>query len=186
MTLSLEREEVILVDENDRPLGIAPKLAAHRNGQLHRAVSVQLRDWQGRLLLQKRHIGKYHSGGLWTNTCCGHPRSGETAIGAAQRRLTEEMGIACPLSPLFSTRYRADLDHGMIEHEVVHVFGGRYEGEVRPNPTEADDFAWLTLQELTSDIARAPNSYSIWFRIYIRDHEAALTSEPRRGESHDL
>ena len=175
MTLAVEHEEVILVDENDQPLATAPKLVAHRQGQLHRAVSVQLQDHQGRLLLQKRHIGKYHSGGLWTNTCCSHPRPGEMAINAAQRRLTEEMGIACPLLPLFSTRYRAELDHGMIEHELVHVFGGRYEGEVRPNPAEADGFAWLTLQELTADVARAPDRYSVWFQIYLRDHGLALT-----------
>jgi isopentenyl-diphosphate delta-isomerase len=110
MTAALEREEVILVDEDDRPLGVAPKLAAHRQGQLHRALSVQLQDRHGRLLLQKRHIGKYHSGGLWTNTCCGHPRPSETAIDAAHRRLKEEMGISCPLLPLFSARYRAELD----------------------------------------------------------------------------
>jgi isopentenyl-diphosphate delta-isomerase len=177
MTRAVETEEVILVDESDRALGTAPKLAVHRDGQLHRAVSVQLRDSQGRLLVQKRHIGKYHSGGLWTNTCCGHPRPGETPIAAAQRRLTEEMGISCPLSPLFSTRYRAELDHDMIEHEVVHVFGGRYDGEVRPNPAEADGFAWLTPHELASDLTRAPYRYSAWFQIYLRDHRSALTSE---------
>ena len=177
MTSAAEREEVILVDENDRPLGTAPKLAAHRSGQLHRALSVQLQDRDGRLLLQKRHVGKYHSGGLWTNTCCGHPRPGETAIDAAHRRLLEEMGIACQLSPLFSIRYRADLDHGMIEHELVHVFGGKYDGAVRPNPAEADGFAWLTLQELASDVDRAPECYSVWFRIYLRDHGSALIAK---------
>jgi isopentenyl-diphosphate delta-isomerase len=175
MTLAVETEEVTLVDESDRELGAAPKLAAHRGGHLHRAVSVQLQDSRGRLLLQKRHIGKYHSGGLWTNTCCGHPRPGETPIAAAQRRLTEEMGISCELSLLFSTRYRAVLDHNMIEHEFVHVFGGTYDGGVRPNPAEADGFAWLTLQDLVSDVARAPNRYSAWFQIYLRDHRPALT-----------
>jgi isopentenyl-diphosphate Delta-isomerase len=177
VTPVVEHDEVILVDEDDRPLGTAPKLAAHRHGQLHRAVSVQLQDRQGRLLLQKRYIGKYHSGGLWTNTCCSHPRPGETAIDAAQRRLAEEMGIACRVSPLFSTRYRADLDHGMIENEVVHVFGGNYSGEVRPNPAEADGFAWLTLLEVQSEVARAPDRYSVWFRLYLRDHASALTAQ---------
>jgi isopentenyl-diphosphate Delta-isomerase len=176
MTAALEREEVILVDEDDRPLGVAPKLAAHRQGQLHRALSVQLQDRHGRLLLQKRHIGKYHSGGLWTNTCCGHPRPSETAIDAAHRRLKEEMGISCPLLPLFSARYRAELDKGMIEHELVHVFGGKYNGEIRPDPAEADGFAWLTWEELTTDIARGPERYSVWFRLYLRDHGSALTA----------
>jgi len=169
-----DREEVVLVDESDRELGRAPKLAAHRSGQLHRALSVQLQDRAGRLLLQKRHAGKYHSGGLWTNTCCSHPRPGEAAIDAARRRLGEEMGIACPLSPLFTTRYRADVGTGMIEHELVHVFGGKYDGPVRPDPAEADGFAWLTPEELAADVARAPEHYSVWFRIYLRDHKSAL------------
>ena len=157
-------------------LGTAPKLAAHHQGHLHRALSIQLQDRDGRLLLQKRHIGKYHSGGLWTNTCCGHPRPGETTVDAAHRRLREEMGIGCRLSPLFWTRYRADLDRGMIEHELVHVFGGKYEGEVRPNPAEADGFAWLTPQELASDVDRVPERYSVWFRIYLRDYGSAFVS----------
>jgi isopentenyl-diphosphate delta-isomerase len=177
MTLAADREEVILVDENDRELGRAPKLAAHRSGALHRALSVQLQGRDGRLLLQKRHVGKYHSGGLWTNTCCSHPRPGEPAIDAARRRLLEEMGIACPLSPLFSTRYRAELDHGMIEHELVHVFGGKYDGAVRPDPAEADGFAWLTLEEVEADVARAPERYSVWFRLYLRDHRLALIAK---------
>jgi isopentenyl-diphosphate delta-isomerase len=176
MTPAADREEVILVDENDRPLGVAPKLAVHRSGQLHRALSVQLQGRSGRLLLQKRHIGKYHSGALWTNTCCGHPRPGEAAIEAAHRRLREEMGIACRLSPLFTTSYRADLDHGMIEHELVHVFGGEYDGAVRPDPAEAEGFAWLTMEEVEADVARVPERYSVWFRIYLRDHGAALTA----------
>jgi isopentenyl-diphosphate delta-isomerase len=174
MTAAADREEVILVDESDRPLGTAPKLAAHRSGQLHRALSVQLHDRSRRLLLQKRHVGKYHSGGLWTNTCCSHPRPGEATIDAAHRRLREEMGIDCRLSPLFTTSYRAELDHSMIEHELVHVFGGEYDGVVRPDPVEADGYAWLTLEEVEADVARAPERYSVWFRLYLRDHGAAL------------
>ena len=106
-----EEDQVILVDAGDRAIGTAPKLAAHREGLLHRAVSVQLRDHSGRLLLQKRHIGKYHSGGLWSNTCCSHPRPGEDTVAAAQRRLLEEMGIACSLTRLFTASYRAEWAH---------------------------------------------------------------------------
>lgn len=174
MTQSDEPEQVILVNEQDRPLGTAPKLAAHREGRLHRAISVQLSDGRGRLLLQKRHIGKYHSGGLWTNTCCSHPRPGETTADAAVRRLEEEMGICCALRPLFTTHYRADVGNGLIEHEIVHVFAGEYDGSICPDPREADGFAYVTPEELVSDLredAQRPASrYSVWFKLYARDH----------------
>lgn len=180
MTLADDREQVILVDEHDRPLGAAPKLAAHRDGRLHRAISVQLSDSRGRLLLQKRHVGKYHSGGLWTNTCCSHPRPGETIADAAVRRLEEEMGIRCPLRPLFTTRYKADVGNGMIEHEVVHVFAGDYDGRVCPDPREADGFAYVTPEELAADLredAKHPSSrYSAWFKLYARDHWQLLAA----------
>src|SRR5689334_21695042 len=118
-------DQVILVDADDRPLGTMAKLEAHRRGLRHRAVSVIVRDGKNRLLLQQRAAVKYHSPGLWTNTYCSHPRPGEAAIDAARRRLAEEMGVACALSFLFSTHYRADVPGGLIEDEVVHVFGGR-------------------------------------------------------------
>ena len=170
-----EEEQVILVDDQDRAIGAAPKLAAHREGRLHRAISVQLRDDSGRLLLQKRHIGKYHSGGLWTNTCCSHPRPGEEVHSAAQRRLTEEMNISCPLTHLFTTRYCAVVDNGMTEHELVHCFGGLYAGNIRPDPKEADGYAWMDLDELRQEVDLAPARYSLWFRIYLRDHWTEIT-----------
>jgi isopentenyl-diphosphate delta-isomerase len=175
MSLSNDDDQVILVDASDRAIGTAPKLAAHREGLLHRAVSVQLRDQSGRLLLQKRHIGKYHSGGLWSNTCCSHPRPGEDTAAAAQRRLQEEMGISCPLTPLFTTCYRAVLDNAMTENEVVHCFGSLYVGEVRPNPTEAEDHSWIHVDNLRREVNEHPERYSAWFRIYLRDHWAELT-----------
>ena len=170
-----EEEQVVLVDADDLTIGAAPKLAVHRQGLLHRAVSVQLRDNNGRLLLQKRHVGKYHSGGLWTNTCCSHPRPGEEIAAAAQRRLFEEMGIACPLTHLFTTCYRAVLDNGMTEHELVHCFGGLYGGEVRPDPREAEGYAWMGIDDLRQDVSGAAERYSAWFRIYLRDHWPELT-----------
>jgi isopentenyl-diphosphate delta-isomerase len=174
MMHQIDAEQVILVDAKDRAVGVAPKLSAHREGRLHRAISVQLRDASGRLLLQKRHGGKYHSGGLWTNTCCSHPRPGEATEGAARRRLMEEMGIACALVPLFKTRYRALLDNGLTEHELVHCFGGLYGGEVRPDPGEVEGYAWVEADELRRDVDKTPNRYSAWFRIYVRDHWAEI------------
>lgn len=170
MSQEADGEQVILVDAEDQATGLAPKLAAHQDGRLHRAISVQLTDASGRLLLQKRHGRKYHSGGLWTNTCCSHPRPGEAAESAAQRRLMEEMGITCPLVPLFKIRYRAVLDNGLTEHEFVHCFGGLYSGAVRPDPAEADGYQWVEPEELRRDVQREPGRYSAWFRIYVSDH----------------
>ncbi len=175
MRLSDEEDQVILVDASDRAIGAAPKLAAHRKGLLHRAISVQLRDQSGRLLLQKRHIGKYHSGGLWSNTCCSHPRPGENTAAAAQRRLLEEMGITCPLTRLFTTSYRAVLDKGMTENEMVHCFGGFYVGEVRPDPSQAEDYSWTHIDKLRREVDEHPERYSAWFCIYLRDHWVELT-----------
>jgi isopentenyl-diphosphate delta-isomerase len=163
-------EHVVLVDEDDVPVGTAPKLAAHREGCLHRALSVIVRDRQGRILLQKRHVGKYHSGGLWTNTCCSHPRPDEPVQVAAVRRLREEMGFSCRVQPLISVTYRADVGNGLIEHELVHVFAGLYEGPVRPEPAEADGYDWVEPAALQADMARSPERYSVWFKKYCAEH----------------
>ena len=163
-------ERLILVDEDDREIGTGGKLAVHREGQLHRALSVVIRDPAGRLLLQKRSAAKYHSGGLWTNTCCSHPRPGEPIGAASTRRLEEEMGISCPLLPLFVTRYRAELDGGMTEHELVHVLGGLHAGPVRPDPAEADGYAWSEPGWLRRDLETNPDAYSVWFRKYLLQH----------------
>jgi isopentenyl-diphosphate Delta-isomerase len=180
MTPADINDHVILVDAQDREIGTAPKLPAHRDGRLHRAISVQILDRSGRLLLQKRQVAKYHSGGLWTNTCCSHPRPGESAFDAAHRRLQEEMGIATPLRPLFTTTYRAALDNGLIEHEFVHVFGGVHGGAVVPHPDEADGFEWTTIETLRTSIAQQPDRYTAWFRIYLRDHWDMITAQ-RKG-----
>lgn len=159
-------ERVVLVDAEDRETGTADKLQAHREGLLHRAISVLIRDSRGRLLLQKRHAGKYHSGGLWTNCCCSHPRPGEAPLAAAHRRLKEEMGFDCRLEPLGLTSYRAGVGDGLTEHEVVHLFAGSYDGPIRPNPQEADGFAWTDTEELAADMAARPGRYTAWFRHY--------------------
>lgn len=178
MRVASQSEEVILVDEHDRPLGTSPKIAAHRKGLLHRAISVQVSDTRGRLILQKRHIGKYHSGGLWSNTCCSHPRPGEPTADAAARRLEEEMGIGCPLRPLFTTRYKADVGNGLVEHEIVHVFAGVYDGRVCPDPLEAEGYAHVAPEELEADLRqdslRPASRYTPWFKLYAREYWSLL------------
>ena len=160
-------DEVILVDAEDRALGTIGKLAAHRQGLRHRALSVVLRDRGGRLLLQARAAGKYHSAGLWTNTCCSHPRPDESVATAAARRLGEEMGIACPLTFLFATHYRAMVSNELIEDEVVHVFGGRFDGVPDPDPHEVGDWSWRTPDQIAAGIAATPQAYTVWFRKYL-------------------
>jgi isopentenyl-diphosphate delta-isomerase len=162
-------EHVVLVDRNDRPLGVMEKLAAHREGRLHRALSVVLRSADGKkLLLQRRAASKYHSGGAWTNTCCSHPRPGEDPGEAAVRRLREEMGIAVEaLEPLFTTVYRAPVGAGLTEYEFVHVFGCAWDGPINPDPAEVEDHAWFDAAELRKDIAAHPERYSVWFKTYV-------------------
>ena len=162
-------EEVILVDAEDCELGTAPKLAAHERGDLHRAFSILIHDGAGNLLLQKRHCGKYHSGGLWTNACCGHPRPGEDTLAAAARRLEEEMGFTCPLSPMGTLIYRANVGGGLIEHELVHLFSGRHEGPIHPDPREAEDHAWRPLREIRREAVASPERFTVWFRRYLQE-----------------
>src|SRR5258707_1092130 len=138
-------EQLILVDEGNRAVGTAGKEAVHRSGLLHRAFSIFIVDDQGRILLQQRNPRKYHSGGLWANSCCGHPRPGERTVSAARRRLQEELGVTTTLSFGFFSRYRADLDQGMQENEYVYVFFGRLSGEPRPDPAEVAAVQSLSL-----------------------------------------
>jgi isopentenyl-diphosphate delta-isomerase len=167
-------EYVVLVDDDDNAIGVAPKLRAHEEGLRHRAISVFVVNSRGELLLQRRHVGKYHSGGLWTNTCCSHPRPKEPVAPAAHRRLTEEMGFACPLRPLFVTSYRAQLSGGLIENELVHVFGGIYDGEVRPDPAEVDDLKWQSPEQIARDLAAHPQHYTVWFAKYVQEFMPAI------------
>jgi len=157
-------DDVIIVDPNDVAVGAAPKLDAHRKGLLHRAISVVIGDRRGRILLHRRAAGKYHSAGLWTNTCCSHPRPGERAIDAAVRRLAEEMGIVCPLVYMFSMNYRAEVSNNLVEHEIVHVFGGHFSGAPAPNPIEVSDWCWKPFSEVESDVDERPENYTVWFR----------------------
>jgi isopentenyl-diphosphate delta-isomerase len=162
----MTREDVILINAADDEIGTEEKLKAHQRGALHRAFSVMIWDSKGRLLLQRRQIDKYHSGGLWTNSCCGHPRPGEAARDAATRRLGEEMGITCRLAPIGTFTYRANLDSGLIEHELVHLFRGVYDGAVAPDPLECDGFSWSTPEAIRRQISTAPQCFSAWCKKY--------------------
>jgi len=155
------RERVILVNEHDVVVGQAEKQAAHRAGALHRAFSVFVQDGAGRVLLQRRALSKYHSGGLWSNTCCGHPRPGEDTRAAAARRLREEMGLECSLEPAGAFVYRAQLGE-LVEHEYDHVFAGRFDGSPAPDPVEVAEWRWVGVEQLEKDLGAFPERYTVW------------------------
>jgi|ERR1041384_1817785 isopentenyl-diphosphate Delta-isomerase len=158
-------ERVVLVNEQDDVIGTEDKTKAHIRGVLHRAFSVFVLNTTGQLLLQQRAITKYHSRGLWSNTCCGHPRPGETIEGASRRRLREEMGFDSDLNELFHFVYRTELEDGLIEHEYDHVLLGSFEGTPKPNPNEVAEWKWADLTTLRTDLKAHPEEYTYWFRI---------------------
>ena len=159
-------EEVILVDKHDVEQGTMEKMEAHKNGgTLHRAFSVFVFNTKGELLLQRRALHKYHSGGLWTNTCCSHPRPGETVREAGNRRLEEEMGMQCKLVELFSFEYKAELDGGMTEWELDHVLLGLSDKEPSINEEEVAEFKYMPLDDIDEDLNKNPQNYTEWFKI---------------------
>jgi len=157
-------ENVILVDENDNQIGIEEKHSAHRAGKLHRAISVFLFNSKGEVLLQKRASGKYHSGGLWTNTCCGHQRPGDDTLSTAKRKLKEEMGIECELEEKFSFIYFVQFDNGMHEHEFDHVLFGTFDGEPKPDPSEAEGWRWVSVEEVDREMKENPEQFTYWLK----------------------
>lgn len=158
-------EQVILVNEQDEELGVLEKIAAHEKGLLHRAFSVFVFNTKHQLLLQRRAATKYHSGGLWTNTCCSHPRPGESTHEAAIRRLEEEMGFTTELLNAFSFVYKASFDNGLTEHEFDHVFTGVYEGPVHINTEEVDRYEYRSFEEIADSLIQEPASFTAWFHI---------------------
>lgn len=162
-------EQVILVDEHDNPVGIEDKLRAHQNGgRLHRAFSIFVFNDREELLLQQRAKQKYHFGGFWSNTCCGHPRPHESIEAAANRRLYEEFGFETDLDERFTFTYQAhDAASGLTEHEFLYVFAGHFEGKPSPAPSEIEAWRWVGLKEIRSDMQASPLRYTPWFRIAI-------------------
>jgi isopentenyl-diphosphate Delta-isomerase len=167
-------ETLILVNEQNRKTGEGEKLAVHRQGALHRAFSIFLFDDAGHVLLQRRYAGKYHSGGLWANTCCGHPRVGEKTITAAHRRLHEELGASAALTFGFRARYETALDHGLTENELVYVYAGRFNGTLALNPEEVSETELMPLDKLVKDASQRPERYAYWLRHYLAQHAAEL------------
>jgi isopentenyl-diphosphate delta-isomerase len=157
--------EVILVDKDDRAIGVMDKLKAHQIGTLHRAFSVFVFNNNGQLLLQQRAVGKYHSGGLWTNTCCSHPLPDEDVLSAANRRLKEEMGLNCHLQKQFDFLYRAEVDNDLIEHEFDHVFFGTTDENPSPSADEVSSWKWADMNEIEDLLKEQPEIFTTWFRI---------------------
>lgn len=160
-------ENVVLVDECDNEIGVEGKLSAHLTGKLHRAISVFIFNDAGQMLLQQRAFSKYHSGGLWSNACCSHPRPGESNLDAAERRLFEEMGIRCELNKVLDFIYKVDLDNDLIEHEFDHVFIGVFNGEPALNLEEAFSWKWMDAGALREDVMLNPGVYTAWFKIIL-------------------
>jgi isopentenyl-diphosphate Delta-isomerase len=167
-------EQVVLVDVSDNEVGTMEKLQAHVEGVLHRAISVFIFNGRGELLLQQRAAGKYHSALQWTNTCCSHPRPGEEPLAAANRRLREEMGIVCELTPAFTFVYKAAFSNGLTEHEFDHVFIGHYEGDIIPDADEVADWKYMSKEEIMQSIAEEPETFTPWFIICIQQNQKEL------------
>ena len=177
----MDDERLILVDEKNRAAGFGGKNAVHRAGLLHRAFSIFIVDGAGRILLQRRSPKKYHSGGLWANSCCGHPRPGEPTLAAARRRLHEELGVTAPLSFGFHSRYRADLDGGMQENEFVYVYFGPLTTAPAPDPAEIAAIDFASAEDIRRRIAREPGAFTYWLRHYIKHHFTDIAQRAKRA-----
>jgi isopentenyl-diphosphate delta-isomerase len=167
----MEKELVILVNEKDEQIGLMEKMEAHEKAVLHRAFSVFIFNSRGEMLLQQRALQKYHSPGLWTNTCCSHPRDGETLEQATRRRLEEEMGMQCELTKAFDFIYKSDVGQGLTEHELDHVFLGETDQEPKINPDEVASWKYMALDEVRVDMKNNPQNYTVWFRIAFKELE---------------
>lgn len=180
--LHLKEEQVILVDQNDEPIGTMGKMEAHEKALLHRAFSVFVMNKNGETMLQQRAAHKYHSPLLWTNTCCSHQRVGETNIEAGKRRLQEEMGFQTDLKELFSFTYKAAFDNGLTEHEFDHVMMGEFEGNPEINPDEVAAWKWMKPADIKKDIEANPDQYTEWFKIIFEKFYSHITLNSTQDE----
>ena len=162
---NMAEEKVILVNEKDEQIGLMPKMEAHQKAVLHRAFSVFIFNNKNELMLQQRALGKYHSPGLWTNTCCSHQRDGESNLEAGTRRLQEEMGFVTPLEEKTSFIYKAPFDNGLTEHELDHIMVGYYNALPIINKDEVESWKWMLLEDVKKDIKEQPELYTAWFKI---------------------
>jgi isopentenyl-diphosphate delta-isomerase len=162
-------EKVILVDQNDQPIGLMNKLEAHEKALLHRAFSVFILNDKNELMLQQRAHHKYHSPLLWTNTCCSHQRENESNIQAGTRRLREEMGFETNLTEMFHFIYKAPFDNGLTEHELDHVMIGNFNGEPNINSEEVESWKWMKIEDVKVDMIEHPNVYTVWFKIIFEE-----------------
>jgi len=160
-----EKDFLILVHEDDKPWGKLEKDLVHQLGILHRAFSVFIFNTKGELLLQQRADNKYHSAGLWTNTCCSHPRWGEEIVDAVERRLGEEMGLKCETGFVFSFQYKANFDNGLTEHELDHVYTGVSDEIPLINTEEVKSWKYFSVDDIRKDLMRNPNKYTAWFKL---------------------
>lgn len=160
-------EYVIIVDERDEAVGIGEKVETHRHGRLHRAFSIFVFNSKGELMLQKRADSKYHSNGLWSNTCCGHPRPGESTLTAARRRLREEMGFTCDIQEVFEMLYYVQLTDEISEYEYDHILVGMFDGHPQLDETEVEDWKWVNLEALRSDLCVNPQAYTYWLKLFL-------------------
>jgi isopentenyl-diphosphate delta-isomerase len=166
--MTFSTTDIILVNENDEEIGIGEKLMVHQRGLLHRAFSILVFNDNNELLIHQRTSHKYHSGDLWTNTCCGHPNANEEISRAAHRRLGEEMGFDTSLEFLYKFQYRTEFANGLVESEIDHVFIGNYNDNFTVNPEEVADYKWIMLDDLLENVAQYPENYTFWFREILK------------------
>ncbi|MBP6992331.1 MAG: isopentenyl-diphosphate Delta-isomerase [Spirochaetes bacterium] len=163
----ISMEQVIIVNEDDNEIEVLEKIEAHVSGKLHRAFSLFVFNSNGKLLIHKRADDKYHSGGLWTNTCCGHQRPDESLEMSIHRRLKEEMGFDCELKKLFTIQYQAEMNNSIIENEIDHVFSGIHDQDPSPDPLEVSDYSWVDPKDLIIETRDNPEKYSHWFKLLL-------------------
>ena len=177
-----DQQFLVLVNESDEPIGVMEKMEVHRKALLHRAFSVFVFNREGEMLLQKRALTKYHSGGLWTNACCSHPYPDETLVQAARRRLIEELGFETEVKPAFSFIYKAALDNDLTEHEFDHVLIGAYHGAILPNAEEVSDYCYRNMVDLRQQLELHPSQFTAWFQLAFPMLEDYLNNNPLSNE----